>query len=152
MEDSTRTFWSTLGGRLPPHLAHRGEEIARVVAHALERRVPPAEVEHIARELPEDLRYLVPRARTAAEEKRKGRGAEHWNDDQFLERVRSEAGLDDRREAERATVSVFAAFRQILSDEESVHVMNQLPRGIRALWGATAQFPTREALPPAAAP
>jgi uncharacterized protein (DUF2267 family) len=52
----------------------------------------------------------------------------------FVDRVRREARLSSVREAEWATLAVFAALKEQLSAGEVGDVLSQLPKDLKELW------------------
>jgi uncharacterized protein (DUF2267 family) len=103
-----------------------------VVFRALRDRLTREEAEHVAAQLPAALKEVW----TAGE--RPGRQPLKLREDEFLERVKHEAGLTSGEAARRVTMAVFAALKAQLSAGEAEDVAAQLPRDLKDLWGTAA--------------
>jgi uncharacterized protein (DUF2267 family) len=104
------------------------KRVTAAVFHALRDRLTPDEADQLAAQLPLELKDVW-----AA-----GEGFERppvkMNRAEFLERVREEADLPSEREAQWATLAVFAALKAQLSPGEADDVLAQLPKDLKELW------------------
>ncbi|HTO11509.1 MAG TPA: DUF2267 domain-containing protein [Candidatus Binatia bacterium] len=98
------------------------------VLHALRDRLTPEEAAHAAAQLPLELKTLWAGGRPALDRPLK------LHRQEFLERVRLEAGLTTIGQAERVTDAVFAALKEQLSEGEADDIVAQLPRDLKRLW------------------
>jgi uncharacterized protein (DUF2267 family) len=98
------------------------------VLQTLRDRLTPDEAEQAVAQLPRELKLLwwagdVPNRRP-----------QRLHRDAFFERVRTRAGLESARQAERVTDAVFAALKDQLSQGEADDVLSQLPRDLKTVW------------------
>lgn len=98
------------------------------VLRALRDRLTPEEAAQAAAQLPRELKQLWASGRPALSQPLKLHRRE------FLERVRVDAGLRSRRQAEMVTDAVFAALKEQLSPGEAGDIAAQLPRDLKAQW------------------
>jgi uncharacterized protein (DUF2267 family) len=98
------------------------------VLHALRDRLMPTEARQAAAQLPRGLKDLW-NAREKAE-----RRPVKMHRQEFYERVRREAGLENVRQARFLTIGVFAALKEQLSPGEADDIEAQLPRDLKELW------------------
>jgi uncharacterized protein (DUF2267 family) len=98
------------------------------VLRALRDRLTPEEAAQAAAQLPRELKQLWASGRPALSQPLKLHRRE------FLERVRVDAGLKSRRQAEMVTDAVFAALKEQLSPGEAGDIAAQLPRDLKAQW------------------
>ncbi|MBX3157074.1 MAG: DUF2267 domain-containing protein [Deltaproteobacteria bacterium] len=130
-------------GVLPEKVA--AFEAADAVLCALEMRLPRAEAEEVAHELPQALQLLIGRCvihRTDRPEISFGQLA-------FLRLVASALGISVEQ-GERVTRAVFAAVQKLLAEDEVLDVRARLPRELAALWyplGQTGVEPFEEPPP-----
>jgi uncharacterized protein (DUF2267 family)/CBS domain-containing protein len=117
--------------------------IVTAVFHELRDRLTPKEASDLAAQLPEPLRKIW------SEDDSPARQVRRTHLPEFLLRVRKRAGLDDDREAERATRAVFHALQRLLGspsgwEGESWDVFSQLPKDLKKLWLAAGWTATPE--------
>jgi uncharacterized protein (DUF2267 family) len=98
------------------------------VLRALRDRLTPEEAAQAVAQLPRELKQLWASGRPALSQPLKLHRRE------FLERVRVDAGLKSRRQAEMVTDAVFAALKEQLSPGEAGDIAAQLPRDLKAQW------------------
>jgi uncharacterized protein (DUF2267 family) len=98
------------------------------VLHALRDRLMPTEARQAAAQLPRGLKDLW-----NAGEKAERRPVK-MHRQEFYERVRREAGLENVRQARFLTIGVFAALKEQLSPGEADDIEAQLPRDLKELW------------------
>ena len=145
-----RTFIRDVAHRLGCD-ERRAVGITFVVLQELRNRLTPAEVRHVASQLPRELRHWWqehddPERRVARTHRR-----------EFVGRVRRWAGLADDDEAERAVQAVFGVLQQLFGsatglEGEAWDVFSQLPVDLKSLWMASAAAPAASARPTTSAP
>lgn len=136
MPGDAREFWQELERRLPEieDEPDRERMIAQSVLVLLRHRIPPAEVQHLKEELPDEIKELWSMRSIGLAEERSARPVVDLDHNWFLTGVKDLAGLSDMDEAARATAAVFGAVRGLISDTEARHVEQQLPAGLKELW------------------
>ncbi len=110
----------------------KAKQVTAVVFRALRDRLTRDEAEHVAAQLPAPLKEVWSTG------ERPGRQPLKLHADEFLERVKHEAGLTSGEAARRLTAAVFAALKAQLSPGEARDVAAQLPQDLKDLWGAAA--------------
>ena len=98
------------------------------VFHTLRDRLTPDEADQVMAQLPRDLKTMWEEGEEA------GRRPLKMHLEEFLERVRREAGLTSVQEARWTTLAVFAALKKQLSPGETGDVFSQLPKDLKELW------------------
>jgi uncharacterized protein (DUF2267 family) len=125
---TTQTFYRnvmTTSGDRSRELAKR---VTAAVFHALRDRLTPAEADQLQAQLPSELKEVW------AEGEEVERAPMKMDRAGFLERVRREASLASVREAEWATLAVFAALKAQVSPGEAGDVLSQLPKDLKEVW------------------
>lgn len=123
-----QAFYRTVSkriGRTDPEAVQRA---MASVFHALRDRLTPEEADHVAAQLPHELKVVW-----EAGEKPERRPLKIHRDE-FYERVREDAGLGSRQEARWVTLAVFSALKQQLSPGEAEDVFAQLPKDLKETW------------------
>jgi uncharacterized protein (DUF2267 family) len=112
-------------GRLDREEARRA---TAAVVHALRDRLTPVEAGQLAAQLPRGLQLLW------AEGERPGRAPMKIRREAFYQRVKTEAGVATRREAQEVVFGVFAALKDAVSPGEADDVLSQLPKDLKEIW------------------
>jgi uncharacterized protein (DUF2267 family) len=123
-----RVMYSRVGVEAGLDTLDEARAATAAVLHALRDRLTPREAEHAAAQLPRELKEMWRAGSTPTWPPIK------MHRDDFLERVKSEAGLPDLATTERAVDAVFAALKEQLSDGESDDILAQLPRDLQRVW------------------
>ena len=127
----TRAFYPMVRERVNGLGIEESKRVTAVVFRALRDRLTRDEAEQVA-QLPGPLKELWMLG------DRPGRRPLKIRRDEFLQRVKHEAGLLSGDAARRLTEAVFAALKTQLSPGEADDVMAQLPRDLKTLWTAAA--------------
>jgi len=98
------------------------------VLHALRDRLTIDEATHASAQLPRELKRLWGSTHRPSARPSKLRRHE------FLERIRTDAGLASLGQAERVTDAVFAGLKEQLSPGEAEDIVAQLPRDLKSQW------------------
>jgi uncharacterized protein (DUF2267 family) len=124
----TRAFYRLVRDRVDGLGIEESKQATAVVLRALRDRLTRAEAEQVAAQLPRPLKEVW------AVGDRPGRQPLKIRRDEFLQRVKHEAGLLSGSAARRLTEAVFAALKEQLSPGEADDVLAQLPRDLKKLW------------------
>jgi uncharacterized protein (DUF2267 family) len=108
------------------------KRVTAMVLRALRARLTRDEAEQVAAQLPRPLKEVWNLG------DRPGRRPVKLRRDEFLPRVKHEAGLSSGEAARRLTEAVFAALKTQLSPGEADDVLAQLPRDLNTVWTAAA--------------
>jgi uncharacterized protein (DUF2267 family) len=125
---TTQTFYRDVMSTGPERSRELAKRATAAVFHALRDRLTPEEADDLEAQLPIELKEVwaqgeaLPRVPTKLDRRA------------FLERVRVEAGLPLVRDAEWATLAVFAALKNQVSPGEASDVLSQLPKSLEELW------------------
>ncbi len=125
---TTAAFYKTVGrtsGEPDRVLIKRA---TAAVFHALRDRLTPDEADQAMAQLPVELKEVW------GQGERPGRTPLKLTQEEFCERVRSEAGLGSTRDARWLTLAVFAALKEQLTPGEAEDVFAQLPKDLKELW------------------
>jgi uncharacterized protein (DUF2267 family) len=125
---TTQTFYRTVlstGKERGPEGVRRS---AAAVLHVLRDRLTREEADQVAAQLPTELKGVWHAGETPERRPVRMHRAE------FFERVRQDAGFASSKEAEWATLAVFAALKRQLSAGEAGDVLAQLPKDLKTLW------------------
>jgi uncharacterized protein (DUF2267 family) len=128
-----RAFYRLVRERVNGLGIEESKRVTAVVLRALRDRLTREEAEQVAAQLPRPLKEIWSLG------DRPGRRPLKLRRDEFLQRVKHEAGLLSGEAARRLTEAVFAALKTQLSPGEAEDVAAQLPRDLRALWTAAAR-------------
>lgn len=125
---TTQTFYRAVtdAGKDANLEAAKGATAA--VFHALRDRLTPEEADQVKAQLPLELKSVW------EEGEEPGRRPLKMHRDEFLERVRREAGLTSAQQALWMALAVFAALKKQLSPGETGDVFSQLPKDLKELW------------------
>jgi uncharacterized protein (DUF2267 family) len=104
------------------------KRVTGVVLRALRDRLTRDEAEQVAAQLSRPLKEVWALGDQPRRQPLKIRP------DEFLQRVKHEAGLLSGEAARRLTEAVFGALKAQLSPREADDVLAQLPRDLKALW------------------
>jgi uncharacterized protein (DUF2267 family) len=125
---TTRAFYRTVmetSREIDGDLARRA---TAAVLHALRDRLTIDEADHVAAQLPAELKTVWGQGEMF------GREPVKMHVEEFLERVMAEVGLPSTREAQWMTLAVFAALKNQISPGEADDVLAQLPTDLKSLW------------------
>jgi uncharacterized protein (DUF2267 family) len=123
-----RVMYSRVGVEAGLDTLDEARAATAAVLHALRDRLTPREAEQAAAQLPAELKDMWRAGSTTTWPPIKM----HRRD--FLERVKTEAGLADQATTERVVDAVFAALKDQLSDGESDDILAQLPGDLKRVW------------------
>ncbi len=128
----TRAFYRMVRERMQGLGLEASKQGTAVVLRALRDRLTRDEADQVAAQLPRPLKEAwvlgdQPRRRPLKMRR-----------DEFLQRVKHEAGLGSGDAARRLTEAVFAALKAQLSRGEADDVWAQLPRDLKELWVAAS--------------
>ena len=127
---NTRAFYRLVRERVDRLGIEESKRVTAIVLWALRDRLTRDEAEQVAAQLPKPLKEIW------ALGDRPGRRPLKIRRDEFLQRVKHEAGLLSGDAARRVTEAVFAALKAQLSRGEADDVLAQLPRDLKSLWTA----------------
>lgn len=125
---TTQTFYRAVMDARKGWSLPSAKHATAAVFHALRDRLTPEEADQVMAQLPVDLKTVW------EEGEEPGRRPLKMHRDEFLERVRREAGLTSLQEARQSTRAVFAALKKQLSPGETSDVFAQLPKDLKELW------------------
>jgi uncharacterized protein (DUF2267 family) len=108
------------------------KQATAVVLRALRDRLTREEAEQVAAQLPAPLKEVWVTG------DRPGRRPVKLRRDEFLQRVKHEAGLLSGAAARRLTEAVFSALKAQLSPGEAEDVVAQLPKDLKEIWTGAA--------------
>jgi uncharacterized protein (DUF2267 family) len=128
----TLAFYRMVRERVDGLGIEESKRVTGVVLRALRDRLTWEEAEQVAAQLPQPLKEVW----TLGDQPR--RQPLKIRRDEFLQRVKHEAGLLSGDAARRLTEAVFAALKAQLSPGEADDVLAQLPRDLKALWTAAS--------------
>jgi uncharacterized protein (DUF2267 family) len=128
----TQAFYRHVRERVDGLGLEETKQATAVVLRALRDRLTREEAEQVAAQLPGPLKEIW------AAGDRPGRRPVKLRRDEFLQRIKHEAGLLSGAAARRLTEAVFSALRAQLSPGEAEDVLAQLPKDLKALWIAAA--------------
>ncbi|MBN2251978.1 MAG: DUF2267 domain-containing protein [Candidatus Altiarchaeota archaeon] len=124
--------WKEFVGRVGKHAEiedeGRAEAAARAVFHALSARLTIREGEDTRAQLPREIKAVWDEVRETSVDVIK------FGKEEFLEKVRSDADLNDAAEAEKAVAAVFRTLKEQVSEGEAGDVAAQLPLKLKKLW------------------
>jgi uncharacterized protein (DUF2267 family) len=124
----TRAFYRMVRERVNGLGIEESRRVTAVVLRALRDRLTREEAEQVAAQLPAPLKEVWNLG------DRPGRRPLKIRRDEFLQRIKHEAGVFSGEAARRLTEAVFAALKTQLSPGEAEDVMAQLPRDLKTLW------------------
>jgi uncharacterized protein (DUF2267 family) len=128
----THAFYRHVRERVDGLGLEEARQATAVVLRTLRDRLTREEAEQVAAQLPTPLKEVW----TAGD--RPGRRPVKLDRDEFLQRVKHEAGLLSGAAAQRLTQAVFSALKAQISAGEAEDVLAQLPKDLKALWGDAA--------------
>ena len=128
----TRAFYRLVRERVNGLGIEESKQVTAVVLRALRDRLTRDEAEQVAAQLPRPLKEVWVLG------DRPGRRPIKIRRDEFLQRVKHEAGLLSGEAARRLTEAVFAVLKTQLSPGEADDVLAQLPRDLKKLWTAAS--------------
>jgi uncharacterized protein (DUF2267 family) len=124
----TRAFHRMVWERANGLGIEESKRATAIVLRALRDRLTRDEAEQVAAQLPRPLKDVW----TVGD--RPGRRPLKIRRDEFLQRVKHEAGLRSGDAARRLSEAVFATLKTQLSPGEAEGVLAQLPRALKRLW------------------
>jgi uncharacterized protein (DUF2267 family) len=125
---NAQAFYQEVRERVEGLGIQEAKQATAVVLHALRDRLTRDEAEQVAAQLPRPIKEVWVLGDSPGRQPIKVRR------DEFLQRVKHEAGLGSGDAARRLTEAVFAALKAQLSPGEADDVTAQLPRDLKALW------------------
>ena len=123
-----RQMYARVGVEAALDTLEEARRATAAVLHALRDRLTANEAAQAAAQLPRELKALWGSGPPALARPIK------MHRQEFLERVRVEAGLASPLQAEQVTDAVFAALKDHLSGGEADDIMAQLPRDLKRQW------------------
>jgi uncharacterized protein (DUF2267 family) len=125
---TTQTFYRTVMDARKDGSLEAAKYTTAAVFHALRDRLTPDEAEQVVAQLPLELKTVWQEGEEPTRKPLK------MHRDEFLERVRREAGLTSAQEARWMTLAVFGALKKQLSPGEAGDVFDQLPKDLKEVW------------------
>ena len=125
---TTLTFYRTVVDARKDGNLEAAKQATAAVFHALRDRLTADEADQVFAQLPLELKTVW------EEGEEPERRPLKMHRDEFLERVRREAGVASTEEARRMTLAVFAALKRQLSPGETGDVFDQLPKDLKEVW------------------
>jgi uncharacterized protein (DUF2267 family) len=129
---STQSFYRMVMDRSEKANLDAAKQATAAVFHTLRDRLTPDEADQVVDQLPQELKAVW------EEGDELERSPVKMHRDQFLGRVRREAGLESIEEAQAATLAVFAALKRHISPGEAGDVGDQLPKDLKEMWAEAA--------------
>lgn len=124
----TEAFWRTVQEKVGRIDRETAERATAAVSHALRDRLTPDKADQLAAQLPAALKVVWQAGA------RPGRRPARIRREAFYERVRAEAGVATRWDAQELTLGVFAALKDAISPGGGDDVWAQLSKDLKELW------------------